>query len=196
MPFDVSISLGLRPVMVTDFCVADPAYEPPESGNVTMVDRLPGARKLLVRDERSAPSAWLGERWAAAQRARREAVWNALPDDVLEYLQEHSVLVTNPDLKFLARIASESGARSPAEINAAIRLLGGISEDGFARKETVRQHLLVLLSARQPAIRTAAAEAIWQARDRVAVPALRAALMREEHPHARLTLQHVLRVLS
>ncbi|MBK7830480.1 MAG: HEAT repeat domain-containing protein [Nannocystis sp.] len=87
-------------------------------------------------------------------------------------------------------------SRTLPEVLAATRLLGGIAEDGFARRETVLPHILYILTLAHPAVRTAAAEAIWQIGDRSVIDALRSALERETHPHTRLTMEHVLRVLG
>lgn len=156
----------------------------------------PGASLHIPERFTISPSEWLYSSWQKARGAHREATWNSLPDDIIESLQSSSKKVVHSDLEFLGTIANEVEIRSPAEISAAIRLLGGLVDEGLAKKSEARPYLIRLLSSDQAAVRTAVVEALWLAQDREAVKALQTALEGESHPNTRRTLEHVLRILS
>jgi hypothetical protein len=148
-----------------------------------------GRAVAMAADALASPLARL---WADAMEAGSELTWLRLPDRALEAIERSPNGVTAADLTFLVDLADGVSVGAVA----AVRLLGSIGEDGYVPMPRVRAVLLDLLKHRDPAVRIAVAEALWQMADRPAVSALRQALDSEAHPAVRATLEHVLRVLA
>lgn len=138
------------------------------------------------------PSDWLSRLWSDATATAREASWDFLPDRIGDAAEGKRV--TRGDIAFLSsQSASRSG--SLASATAALRTLGRLVEDQPQLLDDALPALENALREEVAGLRSAAAEAIWQARAFKALPALAVALGEERDDTVRATLEHVLRIL-
>lgn len=131
----------------------------------------------------------LAVQWSEAQTRRRQAVWDALPDRVVDHGG-----ITKADITFLAQRAD--GSTSEYEAVIALRTLARICEDEPRWLPDATPLFERMLNAHSGRVRVAAIEAIWQSRAVGALPALAARAKSERNDAVLLTLEHVLRVLA
>jgi len=145
--------------------------------------------ELACRHETPA-SEWLSRFWSAAEESNREADWNALPEDIVEWVEQGAVFLEG-DLNFLFHLATNP-RNGAARTDSAIRLLGILAEDLVSVRERALPVLLDSLEHPHPRVRYRAAQALWTAgltggRERIA-----RAAARESDEQVRATLEHLL----
>jgi hypothetical protein len=136
------------------------------------------------------PSVWLKDLWTEAVRVNRETIWEALPDRIGDRVEGSTHPVREADWRFLARMSAGDG---PSAI-AAFRALGRLAEDDPSLRRPARIAFAGGLTKRNPYVRHAAVEGIWQARVRDAAPELADAVKNEQCEPVLQLMQHVLAI--
>jgi HEAT repeat protein len=151
-----------------------------------------GAPKLIAAES----EAWFIRQWERAARANREAVWLALPEDIFDALDEdEGSTVTDFSVRFLAHVAVSTEVPTIAAVSA-IRLMGILAEESFAPIDVVLPTLRDALSHDDFQRRYYAVKAMWQARAKGGVPALRRLVEREESEELRTLAKRAIGILS
>lgn len=150
-------------------------------------DLLAGSALIIFRQRSQ-----LERLWKAARDQARRDVWESLPDDALDEVEERGL--EPQDLEFIL----EKAELRSLEAIAAVRLLGSLGEYKLTAPDIIRGHLLALLKHPSPAVRNAVGEAFQQMsrRDPVASQRLRIAAETESHLAVARTFRSVAELIE
>lgn len=137
---------------------------------------------------------WLYDWWMLAEVQCKESIWNSLPEDILEYIEKHTITLTPESLSFIEKLIDNIYPMTRLEMIS--RFLGALGEVSNYYQELVRPYLTKLLSSNSGYIRSLAVEAIWQSNDKTFLPSLKLLLSQEKDLYALDSLKHVIPILE
>lgn len=117
--------------------------------------------------------------WEQAMSEAASREWHLIAEGLFDEVEAGDVKVDEADVAFLIRMATDP-TTTAVLANTAIRLMGMLAEESLVSREDVLPRLRDLLSHDDPWRVYYAVKALWQARDRDALPALR--LLRGREP--------------
>jgi len=130
--------------------------------------------------------------WQWATEARRETVWNALPEEIWHEVKE----ITETDIEWL--IDTSALSENLWEAHAAYRALAIIAEDYPEHMEVVLDFMCRSLDSVSGYRRHWAAEAIWQIGEfpKEIKDLIEEKVEGESVPEVKATLEHVLKIIN
>lgn len=138
---------------------------------------------------------WFETLWTKAIEANAESAWHLLPEEVFDLVDDRDEDLEPSDAQFLGFAAVSPDVPTMAAV-AAIRLMGILAEEGKLETSVVLPMLRDVLGHDDPQRRYYGVKAIWQARARGGLPALRRRLERETSTRVKAIIERAVAVLE